>query len=105
MVRENTYVMIVKKKKVLKTKSKSMKNELREARWYKLAFKNNLQLTEVDGKVGLLGSNKDFKDFWKGLSESLEDKYWRKYAINNEDYNGLERYLENSLPQEALDYI
>jgi hypothetical protein len=74
-----------------------MKNELREAKYYQLAFKNNLQLTEVDGKVGLLGLNTDQENFYKELEKKEEDYFWSNKARHNEDENGLERHLEETL--------
>ncbi len=68
-----------------------MKNELKEARWYKLAFKNNLQLTEDNGKVGLLGSNKDWEQFNKDLinkvsfEDFLEERHYKTYPTLLDD--------------------
>ncbi len=49
-----------------------MKNQIRTARWYQLAFKNNLQLTNDLGKVALLGSKVDFSNFWRELDKKTQ---------------------------------
>lgn len=76
-----------------------MKNTLREASYYQLAFKNNLTLTELEGKVGLLGLNKDLENFYKGIEEKEEDYYWKNEASHSEDYDGLDRHLGNVMNQ------
>ena len=66
-----------------------MKNTTRKASFYKLAFKNNLQLTEFRGKVGLLGLQKDKLRFW----DDIEKHYMSKPGF--EDFLQEKHYEEN----------
>ena len=72
-----------------------MNNTLRKASFYKLAFKNDLQLTEANGKVDLLGLIKDKLRFWDdiekhymskpGFEDFLQDKHFEENPMHLDD--------------------
>ena len=64
-----------------------IKNKIRTARYYKLAFKNNLQLTEFRGELSLLGDGIDFHNFdrqlnFKEIKEDIDDKIRTEHMDN-----------------------
>lgn len=54
---------------------KTIMNELRDAKYYQLLFKNNLELSEDMGELGFFGDQKDIENF--------ESEY---YGEASEDY-------------------
>jgi hypothetical protein len=76
-----------------------MKNELREANFYKLAFKNNLRLTEVNGKVGFAGKLENRISFYHELEDYYIDVFWKNYALHSEDYDGEEKSVVENMAE------
>ena len=66
-----------------------MTNQLREARYYKLLFKNNLQLIELRGKVDIMGDDKDMRNFERELRGDKETKELIDEKINDEIFDDL----------------
>jgi len=64
-----------------------MKNQIRPAYYYQLAFKNNLQLTEVKNEVALLGDDKDWRKFNRQLEEKKRDIELEKQELIDEKIN------------------
>lgn len=79
-----------------------MKNTLRQASYYQLAFKNNLQLTEDSGKVGLLGKTEDFFTFYDEVSEHYMNKSGFEDFLKGKHFEENPMLLDDDL-SEAFD--
>ena len=79
-----------------------MTNTTRNAIYYKLAFKNNLQLTEDLGKVGLLGEKKEVMKFYDDIEEYYMNKPGFETFLQEKHYEENPTLLDDDL-SEAFD--
>ena len=75
-----------------------MTNTTRNAIYYKLAFKNNLQLTEDLGKVGLLGEKKEAMKFYDDIEEYYMNKPGFETFLQEKHYEENPMLLDDDLP-------